>query len=57
MPPVRLLQPGNPPAFLIDEDGRIASLDRLPKLGDQPFELFRIYAIAGKKNKTEGVRL
>jgi hypothetical protein len=51
------LQPGNPPAFLIDEDRRIASLDRVPQLGNQRFELLRIRAIPRKKNEAKGVSL
>ena len=47
-------QPLHPPAFLIDQNGRITA-DRRPQIPRQPAQLFRRFHIAGKEDKAERI--
>ena len=55
MAPVRRPQPRNPAALLIDQDRRIAPLDRLTQCSDQSLQLNGIGAVPGKQDKAERI--
>ena len=55
--PLRRFEAGNPTPLLIDQNRRVASADTGPKLGRQPANLFRRFAVAGKKNEADRVGL
>ena len=54
--PVGRLQPCHPSAFLVDQDGHGAAIERFPQGGGQAADLVRVLDIAGEQDEAPGAR-
>ena len=55
--PFRRTHPGDPAAFLVDQDGSVRTPDRGPQVGDERPDLIGRLAVAAEQDEAEGIGL